>query len=355
MYWYYTKVKMYTATRLQWTFLLSCNYKTPMIMNRNLILVLIGIFSCSYSYSQTQIITTGNNVINTSYPYAADIVIGSDANGGIRHDASIMWWNNESAARISNTADVFLFSVHNSSNPNIGLSAIVGGKSFIKGNLGIGNTDPRAKLHLVGNGSSINTVDGLSGDMVIQGNSPGRSSTIGAALEFAIPADTDGTNMWGQARIITVAGNTNTNNATGKLILGTRRKFDKHTGTGETWNYGDDIVIDGAGRVGIGTSSPDALLSVKGAIHTQEVKVDMNGWADHVFNPAYSLQSIEDVESFIHINQHLPDMPSEKEVIKNGIKLGEMNKVLVKKIEELTLYLIEQNKRIKQLENQINP
>lgn len=324
-------------------------------MKRNHLLLLTGIFAYSSSYAQTQIITTGNNVINTSYPYAADIVIGSDANGGIRHDASIMWWNNESAARISNTADVFLFSVYNSSNPNIGLSAIDGGRSFIKGNLGIGNTNPQAKLHLAGNSSSINATNGFSGDMIIQGNSSGRSSTNGASLEFVIPADTDGTNMWGQARIITVAGSSRTHDATGKLILGTRRMFDKHTGTGVTWNYGDDIVIDGTGRVGIGTSSPDALLSVKGAIHTQEVKVDMNGWADYVFEPAYSLQSIDYVESFITKNQRLPDMPSEKEVIQNGLKLGEMNKLLVKKIEELTLYLIEQNKRIKQLENLVNP
>ncbi|WEA00664.1 hypothetical protein [Mucilaginibacter sp. SJ] len=102
------------------------------------------------------------------------------------------------------------------------------------GNVGISTAAPIARVHLVGSGVSIeggNSVSINNNDLAIQVNTGGRSSTLGAQLEFVIPANTDGTNAWGQARIITVAGNTSNANATEKMILGTRRMFDK-LGTG---------------------------------------------------------------------------------------------------------------------------
>ncbi|MFI5161963.1 MAG: hypothetical protein ACHQHN_11835 [Sphingobacteriales bacterium] len=112
-----------------------------------------------------------------------------------------------------------------------------------------------------------------------------------------------------------------------------------------------------AGYVGIGTSNPDALLSVAGTIHSEQVKVDLNGWSDYVFNPGYILKPLSEVKAYIDQNRHLPEMPPERVMIKNGLNVGEMNKLLVKKVEELTLYLIEQskliaeqNKRIERLE-----
>jgi hypothetical protein len=83
-------------------------------------------------FSQAQIITTGNNVIDSSNPLAADIVIGSNWSTGIRHDASIMWWSNASADRISVSGDIFYFSPWLSTTPNIGLSAFSGATSYFK-------------------------------------------------------------------------------------------------------------------------------------------------------------------------------------------------------------------------------
>lgn len=111
--------------------------------------------------------------------------------------------------------------------------------------------------------------------------------------------------------------------------------------------------IDGNGYVGIGTTHPDQLLAVKGTIHSQEVKVDMLNWSDYVFKPAYKLPSLSSVKDYIDRNQHLPEVPSEAEAIKNGVNLGEMNKLLLKKVEELTLYLIEQNKKLEVQQQQI--
>ena len=110
------------------------------------------------------------------------------------------------------------------------------------------------------------------------------------------------------------------------------------------------LRISPDGRIGIGTISPDEKLTVKGKIHTQEVRVDMTGplattIPDYVFAKEYKLKTLEEVEDFINKNSHLPEIPSAKEIEKSGLMLAEMNMSLLRKIEELTLYMIEQEKK----------
>lgn len=94
-------------------------------------------------------------------------------------------------------------------------------------------------------------------------------------------------------------------------------------------------------------------LSVNGNVRANRVKV-YTSWADYVFEENYDLPTLEEVESHIKENGHLKDIPSAQEVEQNGIELGEMNKLLLQKIEELTLYTIELNKEINKLKEQIN-
>ena len=108
------------------------------------------------------------------------------------------------------------------------------------------------------------------------------------------------------------------------------------------------------GNVGIGVMVPNNKLDVNGTIHSKEVKVDMTGWSDFVFKKDHTLPTLQEVEKHITEKGHLENIPSEGEVLKNGINLGEMNAKLLQKIEELTLYMIEQDKKTEQLKTFIS-
>ena len=120
---------------------------------------------------------------------------------------------------------------------------------------------------------------------------------------------------------------------------------------------GDAIVVSGTnGNVGIGIANPGPYkLAVEGIIGARKIKVTQaNPWADYVFDSAYQLQPLTQVEQFIKTNKHLPDVPSAKEVAKDGIDVGDNQTLLLKKIEELTLYMIEMRKEIEILKLKIN-
>lgn len=113
------------------------------------------------------------------------------------------------------------------------------------------------------------------------------------------------------------------------------------------------LVVTSAGRVGIGTANPATALSVNGTVKAREVVVSLDGWADDVFAPGYRLAPLEDVAAHVREHGHLPGVPAERTVMENGVAVGEMQKVLLRKVEELTLYVIELRRENEALKSQI--
>jgi len=104
------------------------------------------------------------------------------------------------------------------------------------------------------------------------------------------------------------------------------------------------IYINDAGYVGIGTTNPTEKLAINGNVKCKQVQVSLDGWSDFVFQEDYALMPLVEVEAFILQYNHLPGVPSEDEVITKGSNLGEMDAILLQKIEELTLYIIQLKK-----------
>ncbi len=193
------------------------------------------------------------------------------------------------------------------------------------GNVGIGTLSPTFNIHV---------------------------QTTGGPSNFMLNR-TDGTSFRGIAGLA------------GAGFLFTSNKFLTFSPDGQPGNapdYPNALVVYGSthptypGQFIIGASSPgdNSKLSVKGRVRTEEVKVVGNIEApDYVFNEDYKLLSLEEIEMFISQNKHLPEIPSAKEFKENGILLGQMSFDLLKKIEELTLYLIELNRINKELNQRL--
>lgn len=130
------------------------------------------------------------------------------------------------------------------------------------------------------------------------------------------------------------------------------------------------FTIERGGEVGIGTTTPTAKLdvvgsikasgslsvssaSINGTLTANRVTVNVGSFPDYVFEDDYKLQPLSEVEKFIKENKHLPKVPSAKEVEQNGMNVGELNVLMMEKIEELTLHLIEQQKRLEQQAQEI--
>lgn len=227
------------------------------------------------------------------------------------------------------------------------------------GTFSTGNYPAKMNFKLGGNGTccGINrmTIDGQSGNVGIGITDPNAKLEVVDEIRLRLATTSIDKNV---ARIVPL-GYSGITGAMNWSIRGTYQYWNgiSHNSIGgdldliKSWN-GNTVLAtktDGStlGNVGIGTTSPDAPLTVKGLIHSREVKVTATaGGADFVFENEYDLPTLEEVESYIKKNKHLPEIASAKDMEEDGIHLAEMNIKLLQKIEELTLYTINQQKEI---------
>jgi len=212
-----------------------------------------------------------------------------------------------------------------------GTNTFNGTQLFTNGNVGIGVVSPSMKLEVVGN-ENLNFDAAGFFNTKSYGNENDKCET-------RINIGKIEGNVKQSMGAIGAFPTNNTDSSNGILAFYTR----------ESQSVLERLRIIANGNVGIGMVNPKNKLDVNGTIHSKEVKVDMNGWSDFVFKKDYSLPTLQEVEKHISEKGHLENIPSEDEVLKNGINIGEMNSKLLQKIEELTLYAIEQEKNTQKL------
>lgn len=280
------------------------------------------------------------------------------------------------------------------------------------GNLGINNKKPQFKLDVIGRGRMQTGLDGTAGfwltnilnnkDIAFMGVlDDNRVGMYGLTTGWDLTMDVNNGNVGigigvrkaaeklevdGSAKIngsMLINYNANTTNATGIIKL-----LNNHNTIGDKWFLGfgagsdgavaNDMVrlqteatatggifsvisggkavpltekfrIDQNGKVGIGTNAPTEMLTVSGNIKCSSVISDATKFPDYVFKKGYILQPLGAVSTYIQTNNKLPGMPSEAEVLKNGLNIPQVTIAAVEKIEELYLYNIELNEKIKEL------
>lgn len=213
-----------------------------------------------------------------------------------------------------------------------------------QGYVGIGTTSPDGHLHIVGTNNATQVKIHLA-NKALDGYSVIRFSDVDGGSGKAYIHRFN--SSWVSNTAMWEANSIGFYESIGSMNIGGKSSFKVFTGD----NNSERLRIDDAGNVGIGTSTTGShKLAVEGTIGAREIKVEASGWSDFVFANDYELRSLEEVKQHIKENGHLPEIPSETEINENGINLGEMDAKLLMKIEELTLYMIDMNDRMKELE-----
>jgi hypothetical protein len=310
-------------------------------------------------------------IAQNTYPWSAsgNVGIGTTNPGAILHIVPAP--TSDNGIQFNNAINGYSSLIWASN--NVGFGLVAGGGLFAHANPGMGlsisnavaNSSAGAMLNVKGSGATS-----TSYTMKIQNSNSSDILTVrdDGNVGIGTAAPTAPLNVSTSAQTMSVFQNPGTGNSwvsvmnnTGYMNLGVGAS----TPHPYVWSSTNSFFIgsDGAptlfvagmgnGSVGIGTTTPKAKLAVNGDILAKKVTVSLNNLPDYVFNTNYSLRSLNEVEQYIQQHHHLPEVPSAEEVKKDGLNLGDNQATLLKKIEELTLYVIEMEKNQKQQQQEI--
>jgi hypothetical protein len=324
---------------------------------KKILVLSIAVLAFSKTYAQNNLSTTGNVGIGTLSPAAALQILRSGVNAGADYPSLEIATN--------------------------GTGNIYGPILYLNGNSGAGGR----RWGLVSSGAYDAPVTGAAGNFAIYDANAGTRMVINstglvgigtnAPTELLSIGNDDGTNPASRKVLQLSSGGYDqpsgfTANSNGdKIILYNSQAagYDSRIGIGNRgnmwfksigpngstgmveWYTGlsdlPKMVLSSSGALSIGTSDPKSYkLAVNGSAIVTSMTVKLNAqWPDFVFRDNYLLKPLAEVKDFIQTNHHLPELPNASDVEKNGLDLGEINRLLVKKVEELTLYAIESEQK----------
>jgi hypothetical protein len=306
----------------------------------------MGIGSSAPSLAPTAKLQVGGdfmvtNTGTTGAAYIQHIVSGNSIPGS----PEFTWYGNTNTGMFHPAANILAFSNNGAEAMRIGN----GTNPYI----GIGITNPTQMLHM-NNGAILlqGNVPGVGGAQILLGGTPGVQTYGQYGMEYETAAQAGasngGLNFWKPY----LSTGVSTNNI---LFLSDNAMVGINTP-----NPTAQLTVNGTTLIGdpaVVTSLPAGYkLYVQSGILTEKVKVavaNSSNWADYVFDGKYKLRSLTELESYVTENKHLPNIPSAEEVVKNGLDMATMDSKLLEKIEEMSLYLIQQNKKIEQMQKEI--
>lgn len=297
--------------------------------------------------------TSGNVGIGTFVPDARlDLGLGTGDGG-----AKFLWYNDAPGIKYGGTKSGIYLDLPGRGSNNVNL--VFATSSANEGRFSISSKD-----------TTVNSIDAYIDRVSVLGNGNVGIGTTTPKAQLDILANSD---YLGWSEPITFSNDRNaaiTHHSSGLMFGFHKNVYEPHKAG--SFYFGDlnggsfqkyIMKIEGdTGNVGIGTLTPDARLVVNGTIKATKISVvetiaaadfkiaGSDEWADYVFSEDYNLRSLSEVDNFINENGHLPEMPTAEEVSANGYELAKVNALLLKKIEELTLYTIELDKKIAALE-----